>query len=99
MSTTTSTGQGKGVEKEANSGEPWISVEGGPSAVLEEVRRLVASRPGLRPTAKVVAVLEPGTRREQIVGVLQMQQQHSYRPVQGPSTGQAPLFLIPMDPR
>ena len=59
----------------AAAGEPWLAAAGaeggGPEAVLAEVRRYLEAKPGLRVTGRVVAVLDPARRREQVVGILQ----------------------------
>ena len=86
---------GKGAAALATSGEPWLALcaagTGSAGAVLAEVRRHIEARAGVRVTGRVAAVLTPGTRREQIVGVLQAGG--------GGGSGAATLYLLPMDPR
>ena len=43
--------------------------------------------PGMRPTAEVVAILKPSTRRQQVVGILKQEHDHDV------------LALWPADPR
>ncbi|GAX84362.1 hypothetical protein CEUSTIGMA_g11784.t1 [Chlamydomonas eustigma] len=73
------------------SGEPWLSSKAGPEAACAEIRKLLETMPGTRATAQAVAVLEPGLRREQLVGVLQAERCKDNKDVV--------VYLLPMDPR
>ncbi|GLC40378.1 hypothetical protein PLESTM_001055900, partial [Pleodorina starrii] len=51
---------------------PWRDAPGGPDAVKQIISDLLAARPELRATAKVVGVLTPSPKREQVVGLLRL---------------------------